>query len=145
MEKGMSLEIQMKIQEELSLLDNQTIKADGIYLKPSQCYRFSLNPLHVLFNTNCPKNLKTKVLAILKKYNVSESPANTKELFNIENKENIPASVKELKPLIYKEDEEWHAVPTEDIGAEISGHGDTPEKAMEDFDSNYSKLKENSY
>ena len=43
-----------RIKAELMQLDRQMINADGIQLKPSQCYRFEIDPLHVLFNTNCP-------------------------------------------------------------------------------------------
>ena len=56
------------IRAELSLLDNDLVEVDGNQLKPSQCYRFELDPLHVLFNTNCPDHLREKVESILFKY-----------------------------------------------------------------------------
>jgi hypothetical protein len=60
------------------------------------------------------------------------------------NSQNIPASVKELKPKIYKEETNWCVRSSEDIAGGILGRGATPEEAMEDFDANYAKTKENS-
>ena len=57
-----------KIKAELSELDRETVNADGIALKPSQCYHFESNPLHVLFNTNCPDALRQKVQDIISRY-----------------------------------------------------------------------------
>ena len=57
-----------KIREELDELDHGHIPVDGILLKPSQCYHFGTDPLHVLFNTNCPSSLREKVVNIVKKY-----------------------------------------------------------------------------
>ena len=57
-----------KVLAELKELDKETMEFDGIRLKASQCYTFSLNPPHILFNTNCPDSLRDKVLAILSKY-----------------------------------------------------------------------------
>jgi hypothetical protein len=56
------------IKAELQGLDNSMISVDGLQLKPSQCYRIELDPVHVLFNTNCPDDLKAKVESILSKY-----------------------------------------------------------------------------
>jgi hypothetical protein len=56
------------IKADLSELDRIEVDVEGRQLKPSQCYRFGLNPVHVLFNTNCPDDLKEKVRAILSKY-----------------------------------------------------------------------------
>jgi hypothetical protein len=55
---------------ELRELDKETVDVgQGVRLKPSQCYSFSLDPKpHFLFNTNCPDELKEKVSSILKKY-----------------------------------------------------------------------------
>jgi hypothetical protein len=41
---------------------------DGKQMKPSQCYRIEMNPLHVMFNTNCPETLQVKINSILAKY-----------------------------------------------------------------------------
>jgi len=60
------------------------------------------------------------------------------------NSPNIPVSVKELKPRIYKEGTNWCVSSAEDIAGGILGYGATPEQAMEDFDANYAKIKENS-
>jgi hypothetical protein len=57
-----------RIKSALSELDSETVNADGISLKPSQCYHFSLDPLHVLFNTNCPDELKQKVQDIISRH-----------------------------------------------------------------------------
>jgi hypothetical protein len=53
---------------ELKELDNELVQIDGTLLKPSQCYRFETDPVHLLFNTNCPDSLKQKVQAILDKH-----------------------------------------------------------------------------
>lgn len=57
-----------KIQSELSELDRELVTIDGKVLKPSQCFRFTADPMHILFNTNCPDTLKERVNAILAKY-----------------------------------------------------------------------------
>jgi hypothetical protein len=56
------------IKAELEGLDRNMIQIDGRELKPSQCYRIELDPVHVLFNTNCPDELRVKVESILSKY-----------------------------------------------------------------------------
>lgn len=53
---------------ELNALDNDPVEIDGSRIKPSQCYRFEVDPVHVMFNTNCPDSLKQKVEAILSKH-----------------------------------------------------------------------------
>ena len=57
-----------KIKAELSELDRELVSADGVQLKPSQCYHVDTDPLHVLFNTNCPSELRSNVISIIKKY-----------------------------------------------------------------------------
>jgi hypothetical protein len=57
-----------KVKAELGELDRFFVEIDGKKLKPSQCYRFDIDPAHVLFNTNCPDELKKKVQSILSKY-----------------------------------------------------------------------------
>ena len=54
--------------DELNALDKDLVQIDGSYLKPSQCYYFDTDPVHMLFNTNCPDNLKQKIQAILAKH-----------------------------------------------------------------------------
>jgi hypothetical protein len=66
--RDISPDILEKVKAELGELDRQIIEIDGKQLKPSQCYRFDLDPAHVLFNTNCPDDLKKKVQSILSKY-----------------------------------------------------------------------------
>ena len=57
-----------KIKAELTKLDREMVEADGVQLKPSQCYHFEVDPLHVLFNTNCPDELKQKVQEIISRH-----------------------------------------------------------------------------
>jgi len=57
-----------RIKAELTELDREMINAGGIQLKPSQCYHFGIDPLHVLFNTNCPDDLKQKVQDIISRH-----------------------------------------------------------------------------
>ncbi|RYE37338.1 MAG: hypothetical protein EOP48_28915 [Sphingobacteriales bacterium] len=61
-------EILQKVKAELGELDRSMVEVDGIKLKPSQCYRFDVDPAHVLFNTNCPDELRKQVQSILSKY-----------------------------------------------------------------------------
>lgn len=56
------------IRAELQSLDDEIIQIDGNRLKASQCYRFELDPMHVMFNTNCPDHLRERVNSILSKY-----------------------------------------------------------------------------
>jgi hypothetical protein len=53
---------------ELAELDREPVLVDGKTLKPSQCYHVGTDPTHVLFNTNCPDELKEKVNRVLAKY-----------------------------------------------------------------------------
>ena len=57
-----------RVKYELSELDRELVEVDGKHLKPSQCYHFDIDPLHVLFNTNCPDSLRQTVEAILSKH-----------------------------------------------------------------------------
>lgn len=57
-----------KLKAELVRLDDEMVDIDGKKLKPSQCYHFDTDPVHILFNTNCPQNLREKVTAIVTKY-----------------------------------------------------------------------------
>jgi len=62
-----------RIKTDLGELDRELVEVEGNRLKPSQCYRIGINPLHVLFNTDCPDKVKEKVQAILFKYFPNES------------------------------------------------------------------------
>ncbi len=64
----LSNDVQTKIKTALAKLDQENINLDGISLIPSQCYHVELDPLHVLFNTNCPDKLKEKVQGILSEH-----------------------------------------------------------------------------
>ena len=68
MVSGISKLLIGQIRSELNLLDRELVDIEGKKLKPSQCYRFGVNPTHILFNTNCPDSVKVKVKAILNKY-----------------------------------------------------------------------------
>lgn len=57
-----------QIKEALEALEQEWVEVDGKRMKPSQCYHFEVEPLHVLFNTNCPDELKEKVETILSRY-----------------------------------------------------------------------------
>lgn len=65
--------IKERIKQELSALDAEDVDVEGVMLKPSDCYRFDVSPNHVLFNTNCPEELKKKVQQIINKYAADES------------------------------------------------------------------------
>ena len=64
---------EVKIRAALEELEKETVDADGVWLKPSQCYRIGTNPYHILFNTNCPDQLRNKIELILKTYSGVES------------------------------------------------------------------------
>jgi hypothetical protein len=66
--KTQSLNVFSRVLTELKELDKESVEFDGIRMKPSQCYTLSLNPPHILFNTNCPDSLREKVLEIFRKY-----------------------------------------------------------------------------
>ena len=68
MNRSISPDILEKVKAELGELDLHSVEIDGKKLKPSQCYRFDVDPAHILFNTNCPEGLKQKIQAILSKY-----------------------------------------------------------------------------
>lgn len=57
-----------KVKAELGELDRHFVEIGGKKIKHSQCYRFEADPAHILFNTNCPEDLKQKIQAILSKY-----------------------------------------------------------------------------
>ena len=58
------------LKEELAKLDHACVEVDGVELRPSQCYHIETDPLHVLFNENCPESLKEKIERLLKAYSV---------------------------------------------------------------------------
>lgn len=73
MRRSLAPDIVEKIRAELGELDRHHVVIDGKNLKPSQCYRFEMDPAHVLFNTNCPEGLRQKIESILSKYIADES------------------------------------------------------------------------
>jgi len=68
MERKITKEYESQLLEELKLLDSQAVEIDGNSLKPSQCYHWESDPAHLLYNTNCPQDLKQKLQAIIAKY-----------------------------------------------------------------------------
>jgi len=56
------------LRKELEDLDKEMVDIDGNKMKPSQCYWFGTDPVHMLFNTNCPDSLKQRLNQILSKY-----------------------------------------------------------------------------
>ena len=66
--QNLPVSISDKIKTELSMLDAEMVDVGGEKLKPSQCYHFDTNPPHLLFNTNCPDSLRTKLRTIITKY-----------------------------------------------------------------------------
>jgi len=57
-----------RLLEELDRLDHEMVEVDGKQMRPSQCYHLGLDPIHILFNENCPDSLREKINAILKRY-----------------------------------------------------------------------------
>ncbi|MHA4844389.1 hypothetical protein ACX0G7_09505 [Flavitalea antarctica] len=68
METRINKEYEQMLLEELKSLDSQAINIDGNTMKPSQCYHWESDPAHLLYNTNCPPDLKQKLQAIIAKY-----------------------------------------------------------------------------
>jgi len=60
------------LQQELAQLDEEMVLLGGHWVRPSNCYRFSANPPHVLYNTNCPESLMEKIERILSKYTIPD-------------------------------------------------------------------------
>lgn len=60
-----------EIRQALLALDADLVEVEGKRMKPSHCYHVELDPPHVLFNTNCPDELKEKVTQILSKYGIN--------------------------------------------------------------------------
>lgn len=57
-----------KIKQELAQFDHEMIEIEGARMKASDCFHFSTDPVHLLFNTNCPESLKDKITGIVRKY-----------------------------------------------------------------------------
>jgi len=53
------------IKHDLDKLNEAAIIVDGKYIKPGGCYYFGTDPLHVLYNTNCPGIIKTEIEKII--------------------------------------------------------------------------------
>ena len=57
-----------KIKQELVQFDQEMIEIEGATMKASDCFHFSTDPIHLLFNTNCPQSLKDRITNIVRKY-----------------------------------------------------------------------------
>jgi hypothetical protein len=68
MQTQISEQHQLQLLEELRELDRQQIELDGKSFKASQCYHWESDPAHLLFNTNCPADLRDRVESIIAKY-----------------------------------------------------------------------------
>ena len=68
MRRSLSPQMIERVKADLGELERQFVNINGKKLKPSQCYRLNADPLHVLFNTNCPESLKEKIQSIISKY-----------------------------------------------------------------------------
>ena len=68
METRLSKEQQERLLQELKELENQSFEIDGKTLRPSQCYHWESDPAHLLYNTNCPADLKKKLDSMISKY-----------------------------------------------------------------------------
>ncbi len=62
----------VSIAAELEKIDLEPVLLNGHPTKPSSCYRLSGNPPQVIFNTNCPDDVKGKIEAILLKYRTAD-------------------------------------------------------------------------
>lgn len=56
------------IQRDLEKLNASGIMVDGKPIDPGSCYYFGADPLHVLYNTNCPDMLKKEIEKIITTY-----------------------------------------------------------------------------
>lgn len=68
METRLSQEHQQRLLQELKDLEDQRFEIDGKTVRPSQCYHWEADPAHLLYNTNCPPDLKKKLDLIISKY-----------------------------------------------------------------------------
>jgi hypothetical protein len=67
-----------KLQEELLKLDTTNVVVNGKFIKPSSCYYLGSQPLHVLYNTNCPDTLKEIIDDIITKYSAKDEDGSHK-------------------------------------------------------------------
>ena len=66
--KGLNKKKWDQLRLELQALDMDKVEANGITLRPSQCYRLVDNSLRVMYNINCPETLRYKIESILSRY-----------------------------------------------------------------------------
>ncbi len=58
------------IKQAMDELDNGNVVVNGMELAACKCYHYSLNPVHVLFNDNCPESLKQRIKEIFERNEV---------------------------------------------------------------------------
>jgi len=58
-----------QLQADLEALEKQfSLSFEGRSIKMRDCYFLGTDPLHVLFNTNCPDDLREEINALIAKY-----------------------------------------------------------------------------
>lgn len=130
-----------QIKKALDALDGRSITVGDARLAPSQCYRYSLDPLHLLFNTNCPDDLRHEVNAVFARYLLP----GVQETYEVDYEApNLPPAVRELQPAVYYNGLQWIALYGEDPETGLTGTGETPLEALLHFEKRYAELKENS-
>lgn len=67
-DKPLTDAVRHQLQRELDDLDHEQVLIDGKLFKPSQCFHAEFDPVHILFNTNCPADLREKVEMIFARY-----------------------------------------------------------------------------
>ena len=77
MEEAIEPGTQQALKAAMDALGNRTVLIDGTEMPACKCYYFSLNPLHVLFNDNCPELLKESIRSIFNHYQVPLPLANS--------------------------------------------------------------------
>ena len=70
MQQEIDMKQQWAIMDAMEKLDQETVEMDGIRLEACKCYHYSLNPVHVLFNDNCPDSLKQNIRQIFEENDV---------------------------------------------------------------------------
>jgi len=70
MQQQIEIQQYAAIVDAMEQLNHATVEVDGIKLEACKCYHYSLNPVHVLFNDNCPESLKRNIKQIFEENNV---------------------------------------------------------------------------
>lgn len=57
-----------QIRAALADIERGWVEVNGRLMKPSQRYRFDEDPVAVIFNTNCPEQLRKNIQSIIRRY-----------------------------------------------------------------------------